>query len=319
MILRPLSSCLALIALWAAPTYAVERETLIQDYKKVLEKFHSRSAYIGQGNPKVTRHPMTTEQCLDKAKKAGVTFENPQFQKICGAPYMAPLYNPAKEKPEDAKVCIDQFEFPNVPCEYPVVWTRAVEAADICTSIGKRICDAHEWEGACAGSLEEPDYAFDTFKDLSPENKIRQRRLAHNRVADKNAVYSYGKERKKGICGMNSIKDDGCNGGDWQRCGSNTYPVGAFPDCKSALEVFDLHGNAAEHMNLPTKAEEMASKGSKELGYTEMKGSWFIWDKYQAHPDHCRWRAPYWHGTRLRHPDSHANYHLSFRCCKDVK
>ena len=75
------------------------------------------------------------------------------FEKICGAKYMAPLYNPATEKAEDARACIDQFEFPDIPCAYPVVWVRAREAALICKAMGKRICDAHEWEGACAGAL----------------------------------------------------------------------------------------------------------------------------------------------------------------------
>lgn len=298
---------------------AANREELIQQYKKILEPFQKNSPWMGTGNPAVTHHPMTTEQCLDKLKKDNISYENPQFEKICGAPYMAPLYDPAKQKPEEAKVCIDQFEFPSIPCEYPVVWTQANEAVEICAAAGKRICDAHEWEGACAGDLQPPDYEFDTFKGQSPEAQLKSRRYAHNRIADKNPVWSYGKERKKGNCGMNSVKDDGCNGGDWKRCGSNTYPTGSFPECKSALEVFDIHGNAAEHMNIPTKPDEMASTGSKTLGYTEMKGSWFIWDKYQAHPDHCRWRAPYWHGTKIMHPKSHSNYHLSFRCCKDVK
>ena len=43
----------------------------------------------------------------------------------------------------------------------------------------------------------------------------------------------------------------------------------------------------------------MASRGSTELGYTEMKGSWFIFDAYRAHEDWCRWRAPFWHGSRV--------------------
>ena len=60
------------------------------------------------------------------------------------------------------------------------------------------------------------------------------------------------------------------------------------------------------------------STGSKTLGYTEMKGSWFIFDTYRAHDDWCRWRAPFWHGTRVMAPDSHANYHLGFRCCKTL-
>ena len=69
---------------------------------------------------------------------------------------MAPLYDPATQKPEDAKVCIDQFEFPDIPCAYPVVWVKAREAAEICSAMGKRLCDAHEWEGACEGDLNRP-------------------------------------------------------------------------------------------------------------------------------------------------------------------
>ena len=91
-----------------------------------------------------------------------------------------------------------------------------------------------------------------------------------------------------------------------------------FPGCESPLKVYDLNGNAAEHMNLPIKPEQMSSRGSRELGYTEMKGSWFVFDAYRAHEDWCRWRAPFWHGTRVMDEHSHANYHLGFRCCKSL-
>jgi hypothetical protein len=49
-----------------------------------------------------------------------------------------------------------------------------------------------------------------------------------------------------------------------------------------------------------------------------MKGSWFIFDTYRAHEDWCRWRAPFWHGTRVMDEHSHANYHLGFRCCSTL-
>ena len=52
-------------------------------------------------------------------------YENPKFEKTCKAKYMAPLYHPSKQKAEDAKVCIDQFEFPDIPCTYPVVWVQS--------------------------------------------------------------------------------------------------------------------------------------------------------------------------------------------------
>ena len=104
-----------------------------------VRRIFTKSGYIGQGNPAVTRHPATTEQCEDKLKRLGVSYENPAFEKICKAKYMAPLYDPATGRSEDAKACIDQFEFPDIPCEYPVVWVKAREAAEICSAMGKNI------------------------------------------------------------------------------------------------------------------------------------------------------------------------------------
>ena len=142
----------------------------------------AKSGYMGQGNPAVARHPVTPEDCEAKLKKLSISYENPRFEKICGAKYMAPLYDPATQKPEDAKACIDQFEFPDIPCAYPVVWVKAREAAEICSAMGKRLCDAHEWEGACAGSLQPPDYRWDLAKGLSPNAAIERMRSAHNRA-----------------------------------------------------------------------------------------------------------------------------------------
>jgi hypothetical protein len=283
-----------------------------------VRRIFAGSRYMGQGNPAVTQHPVTPEQCMAKLAESGVHYENPRFEKICGAKYMAPLYDPAKEKPEDAKACIDQFEFPDLPCTYPVVWVKAREAAQICAAMGRRLCDAHEWEGACAGALEPPDYRFDLAKGLAAEDAIHRMRIAHNQAAGATKSWSYGPTYRTGICATGSTKTAGCNGGSWSGCGSNTYPIGDFPACKSSLDVYDLNGNAAEHMNLPLDVSQMSSLGSKELGYTEMKGSWFVFDTYRAHEDWCRWRAPFWHGTRVMDEHSHANYHLGFRCCKTV-
>jgi formylglycine-generating enzyme required for sulfatase activity len=276
------------------------------------------SPYIGQGNPAITQHPETPEQCSAKLQQQHVQYANPQFESICGAKYMAPLYDPRVQKPEQAKACIDQFEYPDIPCAYPVVWVQAREAAEICEAEGKRICDAHEWEGACAGSLEPPDYRFDLAQGVTPNVAVERMRAAHNRAHEAGKSWSYGPTYQRGICATGSTKTPGCNGGSWTGCGSNTYPVGDFPACHSSLGVYDLNGNAAEHMNLPLNESQMASRGSKELGYTEMKGSWFVFDTYRAHEDWCRWRAPFWHGSRVMDPHSHANYHLGFRCCKSL-
>ncbi len=285
-----------------------------------IRRIFADSGYVGQGNPVVARHPVTPQGCQEKISQLAVRYENSEFEKICGAKYMAPLFNPAAEKAEDAKACIDQFEFPDIPCVYPVVWVRAREAAEICWAMGRRLCDAHEWEGACAGALEPPDYRFDLTKGVPPNVAVARMRAVHNREDGVHKTWAYdGSSYRKGICATSSFKTPGCNGGSWTGCGSNTFPSGTFPDCRSPLSVYDQHGNAAEHMNLPLNESQMSSLGSKELGYTEMKGSWFIFDTIYAHEDWCRWRAPFWHGSRVMDPHSHENYHLGFRCCKTIK
>jgi hypothetical protein len=286
--------------------------------KRIREIF-AGSSFIGQGNPAVTEHPASPEACAAKLREASVSYEQPEWDRLCGARYMAPLYDPSQEKAQDARACVDRFEFPNIPCAYPVVWVRAREAALLCEAEGKRLCDAHEWEGACAGSLQEPDYRFDLARGKDPISAVESMRAAHNRAHAASKSWSYGPAYQTGVCAASSQKTPGCNGGDWAHCGSNTFPAGFFPGCHSALGVFDLNGNAAEHMNLPLDESQMASRGSRTLGVTEMKGSWFIFDGYRAHEDWCRWRAPFWHGGRVMDASSHENYHLGFRCCRTIR
>jgi hypothetical protein len=292
---------------------------LSDDEARRVREIFAGSRFIGQGNPAVTAHPATREACLAKLLAASVSYEAPESDRHCGARYMAPLYDPSRQKPQDAQACIDRFEFPNIPCAHPVVWVKAREAALLCEAQGKRLCDAHEWEGGCAGRLEEADYRFDLAKGKSPMGGVGSMRAAHNRAHAASKSWSYGPAYRSGVCGAASQKSPGCGGGEWARCGSNTYPSGFFPECHSTSGVFDLNGNAAEHMNLPLEESQMSSRGSRTLGVTEMKGSWFIFDRYRAHEDWCRWRAPFWHGSRVMDKASHENYHLGFRCCRTIR
>ncbi|PQO23281.1 hypothetical protein C2I36_08475 [Rhodobacteraceae bacterium WD3A24] len=284
-----------------------------------IRAIFAESPYIGQGNPSITRHPMTPEQA--RARIGGDPediYRNPRFERICGAPYMVPLYDPETERPEDATVCADMFEYPNVPLAYPVTWVRASEAAQLCAAEGKRIGDAHEWESASAGRLLDPDYRFDLAQGVGASSAVSRMRNWHNQHYGPTRRWSYGTSYQSGICATGSSKSPGCDGGSFAQCGSNTYPAGSFPQCRSPLGVYDIDGNAAEHMNLPLAPDQMASRGSTTLGVTEMKGSWFIWDTIRAHEDWSRWRAPFWHGSRVMSPSSHRNYHLGFRCFRDV-
>ncbi len=284
----------------------------IKKIRAIIEK----SPAMSQGLPGVAKHPRTEIECSTKLASSGISYENKDYEKICGAKYMAPVYKKGTN-PEDAKMCIDQFEFPNIPCEYPLIWVTARDAALICEAEGKRLCDAHEWEGACAGSLEETDYYFNLVDNYT--TAAAKMRVPHNKKRE--VVWAYGKEYRPELCGTGVAKTQNCdkanlNGsGVMKSCGSNHFPAGFFPECRSSFGVYDQHGNAAEHMNLPTKPSEMTSRGGH--GVVEMKGSWFVFGKKTVpHLDDCRWRAPFWHGTKVMDLKSHANYHLGFRCCK---
>ncbi len=309
------------------PSFRQQNEALLHRLQQVhglddatvqrVRAIFERSGFIGQGNPAISRHPQTPEQCMATRGRAQPP-DAAIFSRICGGPHMAPLYDPQTQRPEDARACIDQYEFPDIPCAYPVTWVKAREAALICSAMGKRLCDAHEWEGACQGRVLAPDYRFDLARGVPENVAVNRMRDAHNRAQAADKRWSYGPAYRSGICATGSQKTPGCLGGGWKACGSNTYPAGAFPECRSPLGVYDLNGNAAEHMNLPLDASQMASAGSSTLGVTEMKGSWFVFDAVRAHEDWCRWRAPYWHGSRVMDAHSHANYHLGFRCCKTL-
>ncbi|MCA9619140.1 MAG: SUMF1/EgtB/PvdO family nonheme iron enzyme [Myxococcales bacterium] len=290
------------------------------EQRQKLEAIFAASDVLGQGNPEAAKHAASPKACRDLLAEKKIDYDDAASEAICGHRYMAPVYDPDRQKPEEASVCIDRFEFPNIPCVYPVTWVRASEAVAICQAMGKRLCDAHEWEGACYGKLTsvEESYNFGLIKKMKLEDAIKGMRAQQNINNHDDRRWAYGPKYHKGICATSSRKSKDCGVG-WRNCGTNTFPAGMFPDCKSSFGVYDQHGNAAEHMNLPLSPDQLASSPEQTYGHTEMKGSWFVFDQVKAHEDHCRWRAPYWHGTRVMNPKSHRNYHLGFRCCASVK
>jgi formylglycine-generating enzyme required for sulfatase activity len=262
------------------------------------------SDWMSQGNPKVSQRAMTRAECRERRRARG---RLPEPDARCGAANMVLLRG---SDPSQASTlsCIDQYEFPNVPCEYPVVWVRADEANALCRALDKRLCDAHEWEGACAGAVKDP----------RTEYRWGERRveMEHFHNLEREIVWAYGPEQNHALCATGSRKSAKCHAGGFTLCGTNDYPAGSFPECVSPLGVYDQHGNVAEHMSLPMKHGELGSLGGS--GVTEMKGSWFIFRQSPAHQDDCRFRAPGWHASKITDPNSHRNYHLGFRCCRDV-
>lgn len=311
---RPLEEQREYLALRLAEEFDLDPAALAE-VKRIVEA----SDWMSFGHPKVSEPSMTQEECRERRSKAArLHAPDPE----CPQENMVLVYDPKSESKTDAKVCIDQYEFPNIPCEYPIVWVRASEASAICQAQGKRLCWAHEWEGACAGALlpTSVEYPYASLgKYLDEPSRLRERRvqLEHLHDKDREVRWAYGKEKNHALCATGGRKSPTCSVIDFGTCGSNHFPTGAFPDCVSPFGVYDQHGNAAEHMSLPVYPEELA-KGP-DAGWTEMKGSWFIFATEEAHPDDCRWRARNWHTTRINERLSHRNYHLGFRCCADVK
>ncbi len=329
----------------------VVREHQLQDPgARQLRSILTRGALtrnIGTEDPSVLAgpnnsfHPATRAACQDRVLKTGIIRPNPDYESICKAKWMAPV--PRHDgSVRNARVCIDQFEFPNIPCEYPVVWVSASEAKRICASMGKRLCNSHEWEGACAGAKDENNpYRF----DLANRN---QRRTEYNNLrTEGNPFYLRwafhwqqnlaGTRDTRGVCGVYDRRGDAdfdpeiaanhtrlyssigksvqCHtgGSDYKSCGTNTWPAGMKHQCGTAHGVYDLHGNVAEVTNFPRTPEGLAHGDNTD--FTERKGSFFV--HRSGYPDDCRVRQPYEHFNQIS-TDGHSYYQEGFRCCKDL-
>jgi hypothetical protein len=251
-------------------------------------------ALINQGNKALARHTIGRAKCV--AGLAGVTIQTEAQRATCGGfENMVPIWKRGK-KP---KACIDAFEFPNKPCELPLVWVAPVQAKVICELQGKRLCTQEEWTLACNG---DPD-------------------------GGKPLKFAYGDEMDLDVCNTHKpggAWSPGCvpdsASSAWKTCATNTEPAGSFPRCRSRFGVFDQHGNVAEIM---TRLDEDGQ------WYSQLKGSAFFYVDVarkpderppkgrETYPDHCAY-DPRWHVERM--PEAwHVNYHLGFRCCWSVK
>lgn len=230
-------------------------ERLEGDAQRALFDVIDGSEWLSFGNPDVSRPAQTQEEC----ERAWEAREAPPMDEGCPRRNMVRV---------SEALCVDMFEFPNVRCEYPVVWVRANEASAICESLGKRLCDAHEWEGACAGEVREvaAEYGYARVPKGEGAEYRRSRRILmegwHNQT--RSLVWAYGPEKDHARCATGSMKSPGCDAVSYQRCGTNDYPAGAFLECRTRSGIFDQHGNVAEHMSFPLYPEELSGRGSRK-------------------------------------------------------
>jgi hypothetical protein len=243
--------------------------------REVKRMLSSRRILVSQGNPRAV-HEISRASCLKGLE--GVVLQTPKQREICGHENEVPVY--ADGDVESAKVCIDQFEYPNHACGLPFVFSNPIQSEKLCEMAGKRLCKDEEWDTAC---------------EADPQG-------------GKPSQYAYGDALDLAIC--NTGKPwAGCvpDKDLWNTCPTETEPSGAFPKCRSRLGVYDQHGNIAEFMS--------RLEPSDRVVYVQMKGSAWFYDG-RMYKDHCRF-DPRWHVDPLN-ASWHANYHLGARCCRDV-
>ena len=277
-------------------TLDVQREKLLSHMQSELalsppqlarvREVFAASSILSQGNPRISLHPIGRAECraalADRPLRPG--------DDSCGAPHMAALYDRAEDGPESARACIDQFEFPNIPCEYPVVHVSAREAAQLCEAVGKRLCDAHEWEGACAGALDTPEreYAWGKRPPAMRRHAQRRAHAASGRTA---------RRRTTRCAPPTSYKTPGLPRRRLQLVRLEHLPRRRLPRLREPLRRLRPARQRRRAHELAARREELTQRGG--AGETEMKGSWFIFSHYEAHEDDCRWRAPDWHPSSV--------------------
>ena len=231
-----------------------------------IRRIFSDSGYIGQGNPAIARHPVSPQGCQEKLASRASTTRMANLRRSAGPSTWRPSTIRPGKKPRMPGPASISSSFPTSPA--PTRWSGCAPAkpprsagpwasVSVTPTNGKGLAPAPSNHPITASTWPRAS------PPTRPSNGCGRPTTEHTAPIRPGPMVP---PIEKGICAASSHKTPGCGGGSWTGCGSNTYPAGTFPDCHSPLGVYDQHGNAAEHMNLPLNESQMSSRGSKELG-----------------------------------------------------
>ena len=129
-----------------AQTLKENNEALLSEVQRVhglssgqmesIRAIFRASGSIGQGNPAVTRHSMSTRACTEKLSESAVTYENPEFEGVCKAEYMAPCTTPPSRS-RRRQGLHRPVRVPRYSLRVPRGLGGAREAAEICYRHGQ--------------------------------------------------------------------------------------------------------------------------------------------------------------------------------------
>lgn len=164
----------------------------------------------------------------------------PKFPQRCAKFDETKWQNIAKTlQTKQINVCIDQFEYPNKPGEYPVIFVDYDSAQKMCNENGKRLCTEEEWTFACEGPDALP-YPYGYVRDAEKCRIDKQWR-----PYSESAMWPRNSERAAQE--LDRL---------WQGSAS-----GEHPDCRSVFNVYDMTGNVDEFTNSPSRKHGIALKG----------------------------------------------------------
>lgn len=142
----------------------------------------------------------------------------------------------------DIRVCMDQFEAPNIKGKRPLVMQSFRSAQRWCSARKKRLCTEQEWELGCEGSERRP-LAYGWAVDKTACNSDKSWR-----AFDVTALKAGGEEAQRELEKL------------WQ--GS---PSGKYLTCVSTYGIYDMMGNVEEWV---------ASRSSRKFPGALMGGFW---------------------------------------------
>ena len=228
---------------------------------------------------------------------------------------MAPLYDPPEDGRRTPRPASTSSSFPTFPA--PIRWSGCGRARRRKSARRKASASATRTSGrAPAPGARAAGLPFRPGRGGAPVPR-RGRSDARGPQSDiwRPKRWSYGPPIEKASAAREP-QEPGRDGGGWKHCGSNTFPAGTFPDCHSPLGLRPERQCRRAHEPAARRTPD-GQPGSRARLYRD-EGQLVHLRHVQAHEDWCRWRAPFWHGSRVMDEHSHENYHLGFRCCKTL-
>jgi formylglycine-generating enzyme required for sulfatase activity len=180
--------------------------------------------------------------------------------------------------------CIDRYEAPNAPNEYPLVMESAITAEAWCNKRGKRLCGEDEWERACAGPRGFQFPYGDAHEDA---------RCADEKpwiVKDEPTITMWPEKPAMGeVTRLYQAEKSGTRA-----------------SCVSGYGVFDMTGNVEEWVVTKTV------KGKPRAAYAHVLKGCYWSGCYGGSKPTCT-------STNAAHADTFKFYETGFRCCQDAR